>query len=527
MATERRFTATHLIVAVIIVGIAAAGVVYFIYNPIFPLGPEETVITVALSGSEITLDAQGYTGAVHQTVCLVLYDRIVELANNGSIVPGLATWWQAVDNGTHTIWTFRIREGVKFHSGLDLNATHVMLNFKRILDEKLTHAYRNFNAIIDLEAPNATTFVAITNGTYSPLLTSFAYVTGGISNPYAIEQYADNYTYHIDATGPYKLESYTPGQEIVVVANDEYWGNAPQVDKIIFKVVSDSAARNVALQTGQADVGDLLGVTDLPILRANPDLSVTVLYERSVFFWININKTPDRRMRQALNYAVNKTAIVEDIFGGDAQITNTPIPPFVRFAKNQTPYYVNKTKAMELIAASGWDTSKQIVIATTYGRYPLMKEVTEFIQSELEDVGLNTTILVRDFGAHISAVKKPANESDWNLAVVGWGTSTGDPDYICKSWYYGPNQAPVSFNAFYQNETVDAYIELGANQTDDSARQAAYGLVQDMVWQDAVMLFLYTMPEVYAVRLHVLGVEFMGSGAINLLNVSVNATAVS
>ena len=109
----------------------------------------------------------------------------------------------------------------------------------------------------------------------------------------------------------------------------------------------------MALQTGEAQVGDLLNVPDLPVLRANDELDVDILYERSFFFWLNnVNLTKDVRL--ALNYAINKTAIVEDIYGGDAVITTTAIPPLVRFANAQTPYPYNKTKARELLDAAGW-----------------------------------------------------------------------------------------------------------------------------------------------------------------------------
>jgi peptide/nickel transport system substrate-binding protein len=523
MKTERKFSTMQVLGIVIIFAIVASGITYVFLTLPEPPTDDEIVITVLLSGQELSLDAPQTTGAVHQTICNILYDRLVHFLPNSTIVPMLATNWTVTDNGTDSFWTFTLRDDVTFHSGLPLNASHVAAGFLRIINEPVTGALASFDKIVDAEALDAHTVKFTIDGFYSPLLTSFAYSTGGINNPEAVEQYGVNYTYHIDATGPYKLESYDPGVQTVLVANDDYWGGRPAIDKIIFKNVADPAARNVALQTGEAQVGDLLNVPDLPVLRANAELEVNILYERSLFFWVNCANM-SKEVRQALNYAINKTAIVEDIYGGDAVMTTTPIPPQVRFADDQTPYPYNKTKARELLNAAGWLNETEIVMRSTYGRYPLVKEVTEFVQAELESLNLTTKIVTADFGSHLAAIRENSTEADWHMGIIGWGTSTGDPDYIMKSWFYGTGSSAEIYNPFFKNSTVDGLIELGQNQTLDADREQYYALAQEMVWQEAVCLWLNIIPEVYANHISVNDVHYMPTGAIDLRDAWVNAT---
>ena len=508
---------TAIVVIAIIAVASVAGVGIFLMTSTTPPVEEKKTLSVALYSAPPTLDAPGWTGTDLMSIGALLYDRLVEFNNQSQLVPGLAKSWVGSPDGL--TWTFYLRSGVKFHDGTDFNAAAVKYNFDRILREKFAASYRLYQQINQTIVVNATVVQFKLNSPYTPLLTNLAYVTGGISSPAALQAHPGNYSYYVSGTGPYKRRNYIPSAQVVVVANEEYWGQKPKLGKIEILFVSDANTRTIALQRGDVQASMMIPLTNYASLINRPNMSSYVLYQRMIFYAINYTMFP-KNVRLAMNYAIDKTAIINGLFKGNAEIEKTPIPPTVLYAIDSlTPYAYNPTLARQLLAAAGYPNGLNVTIETTSGTYVYDKEVTEIVQSQLAAVGITAKIVINDYGAHYTTRLRNANPiPPVQLAIIGWGVSTGDPDYFLKSLFYGPLQHGGSYNQDYKNSTVDALTDLAAKETNLATRAQQYAQIQTMIWQDVPAIFLYTQPEIFVWNSNVHGVEIMPTGALNLRN---------
>jgi ABC-type transport system substrate-binding protein len=503
-----------IVIAVIAVA-AVAGAVILLSTP-QPVTQEKAIVA-ALYSSTPTLDAPQWTGTDLQTISWCLYDRLVDINNQSQIVPSLAKSWTTSADGL--IWTFYLQSGVKFTDGTDFNAAAVKYNFDRIIREKIPNSYKLYSAINQTIVVNATTVQFKLNQPYGPLLTNLAYVTGGISSPQALAAHEGNYSYYVTTTGPYKLSSYIPGSRIVLLANPDYWGGKPGLDKITFLIVSDSATRTIAMQRGETDVTMMLPLSSYQLIATQPNITTNILYERMLFFFINCTTYP-KNVRLAMNYAINKTAIIQGLFQGTAEIETSPIPPKTVYAINSlTPYSYNPTLANQLLAEAGYPNGigLNVTIETTSGSYVYDLQVAQVVQSQLQAIGIQSTIKVNDYTSHYTTRMRNANpQPPIQMAIVGWGTSTCDPDYFLKSLFYGPLQHGSSYNIDYNNATVNTLIDQAAKESNPTIRASEYTQIQTMIWQDAPGIWLYTIPEIFAWKNNVHGVQIMPTGAVNL-----------
>ncbi|HJX24343.1 MAG TPA: ABC transporter substrate-binding protein, partial [Candidatus Bathyarchaeia archaeon] len=180
-----------------------------------------------------------------------------------------------------------------------------------------------------------------------------------------------------------------------------------------------------------------------------------------------------------------------------------------------TPYPYNPTLAKQLLTEAGYPNGFNITLETTSGRYVYDKEVAQIAQAQLAEVGINVNIRINEYSAHFSRLREPVATYP-QMAICGWGTSTGDPDYFITQCYYSKVMPPLSLNPYYKNDAVDALIEQGASETNITRRAEIYAQIQQLVWDDVPMIWLYTQPTVYAWIYNLHGVQIMPTGAINM-----------
>jgi peptide/nickel transport system substrate-binding protein len=396
--------------------------------------------------------------------------------------PGLAESWSANDDGT--VWTFTIRQGVKFHDGTDLDADAVCFNFDRWYNFKgsfqnpsatyywqvVFGGFSTFNP--DSGAPedslyksceatdSSTAVITLTkpSATFIPALSQQAF---SIASPKALQAYgadegsvdADGIfhptgtfgTEHPVGTGPFQFVSWTRGDKLVVSRFDDYWGEKASLDQVIFRPIADNAARLQALQTGEIQGYDLVEPQDIPTIQENSDLQILDRPPFNVaYVGFNMSMPPldDPKVRQALAYGLDRQGVVDSFYGGRAQVAKEFMPPSVEGYADDVPEYTfDPEKSKQLLQEAGLTPPVKIDFwyPTDVSRpyMPDPKRNFEALAASLEQAGFEVT-------PH-SAPWSPdylgkSDEGQLQVYLLGWTGDYGDADNFIGTFFQSPQK---------------------------------------------------------------------------------------
>jgi ABC-type transport system substrate-binding protein len=265
--------------------------------------------------------------------------------------------------------------------------------------------------------------------------------------------------------------------------------------------IPETAARIMALEAGEVDVVYHVPPRDAARLRGNPKFTVlTPAPQRKIFIGMNVQWGPfkDKRVRQALNYAVDKKAIADKIFLGLAKITDSPVPHTGYGYFPIRTYEFNPTKARQLLAEAGYANGFRATLHYAPGRFLLDTEVVEAVQSYLAAVGVQMEIIRMEWGAYQAVLRKNVKETAVQMFFIGWGLPTLDADLAVKD-YTEESWAPGGLNnMYYARSDLTEYILAQRFFIDSSKRLYALRKIQEIIMEDAPQIFLYTEPQVHA-----------------------------
>jgi ABC-type transport system substrate-binding protein len=498
-------------ISIILTAVIVGAGVYMVMQPAPP--EEEVVVTIAMEGMVASFEAVAHTGPAHEIVCYAIYNKLIEADENNQPVPGLATNWTLSDNGL--TWTFILRQGVKFHDGTDFNASSVKYNFDKILKDKPSSAYSLFRKVNRTDVIDEYTVAITTNEPYMPLEGNLARSVASIVSPTAYMKWGTSYSHHPAGTGAFKVVDWTPGERIEMVANDEYWGGRPIIDRLIFTKTTDASTRAISAETGQVQLARVISLADVDALEG-AGLQLRYEYSDLVFFFLNQGNF-SKEVRLAMNYAIDRQSIIDDLFDGRAIMAQSPIPRTCYHYVNVSAYEYNPTLARSLLTQAGYPNGLNTTIWTLNGRYMYDKQVAETVQGYLADVGINAEMIVHDYGTYWGFVKKPLDATTFRMGIVGWceAPSRGDPDYFMRSMFYGMTNVPVSYNWGYNNSRVNELIDLASRERNLTQQAAYYEEAQELIWGDAAELWLYTQPEITAYSANLKGLRWLPNHCVD------------
>ncbi|HET9658982.1 MAG TPA: ABC transporter substrate-binding protein, partial [Thermomicrobiales bacterium] len=350
-----------------------------------------------------SVNPQGYPAGYEATY--TIYNNLVTFDQDLKIIPALAESWEQSEDGL--TWTFALRQGVTFHDGTPFDANAVAAHVTRIQDPATESPNASLWAhIASVNVVDDNTVELVTAEPFGPMLNYLAHGSGGIPSPAAIEQFGADYPANPVGTGPYMLDSFTPGTELTLVPNESFWGDAPKLEKIVFRATPEVSSRVLMLDTGEADLGNDLPQEEVDRFAAGGDLQ---LLQRSGLrtFWIefNLNREifQDVNVRKALNHAVNKQSIVDNLFLGYATVLDSPAAPSIQGHIAAGSYDYDPEKAKQMLADAGWTpgddgilqkdgTPLKFTINTAEGEYPKDIQVVEAVQADLKAVGADVEI---------------------------------------------------------------------------------------------------------------------------------------
>jgi peptide/nickel transport system substrate-binding protein len=322
---------------------------------------DEIIIGVGVDAD--TLNPQEQTTTLFQNWCDLIYGNFVFQDPSGKLHPRLATGFDVSDDGL--TWTLHLRQGVKFSDGTDFNADAVKLTWDRILDPKLRVPLRFALGMVQecVKIDDHTVALKL-KYPFAPLGPTLSMSLASPISPAALAKYGEDVRQHPVGAGPYVLKEWVKGDRVVMVRNENYWGEKPTVAKITWKIVPEAATREAMLSAGQIQICYKPLPSNVAALKADPNITVEMpLDTRTIFMGLNCQKgvTTNKKVRLAFNYAVDKKAIVSKILFGTAEPMDGPVSPKVfGYFRMEQQYNYNPEKAKQLLKEANFDFSKTI-----------------------------------------------------------------------------------------------------------------------------------------------------------------------
>jgi peptide/nickel transport system substrate-binding protein len=444
-----------------------------------------------------------------------IYDGLVEIDQQGAIQPALATEWSISDD--NLIWTFTLRDGVTFHDGTPFNADAVKINMDRILDEgNQLGTYGQWEPII--AAVNVTaplTVEVVTKRPAGGLLNLMASGYGGIISPTAIEELGADLARNPVGTGPFTFSEWEQGQRIVLMKNPDYWGGAPAINELEFRVISEDSSRILALEAGDVDVIANVSAQNIPLLRDNSSLVVVQQPTYRLFYWaFNCTKDvfQDVRARQAFNYLIDRQSLVENVLQGVGQPADAPIPPTVIGYAPIGTYTYDLARGQALLAEAGFPADWEGVAYATEGRYYMDRQVAEAMQGMLAEAGVNVRVEILEWGAFIDAVWSATADSEAaqarDFAQTAFGTA--DPGQTFRSTLFSTYWPTTGYNeALFADPAVDAAIEKVEQAVAEEERVAATQELSQLIFAAAPWIFSHFEQQVVGHTATLTGIEVL------------------
>jgi peptide/nickel transport system substrate-binding protein len=449
-------------------------------------------------------------------------------------IPALAE--ECTPNEAGTEWTCTLRQGVKFHDGTDFNADAVIFNFERwrftdnplhfesqVFEyyEAMWGGFDDASLITSVEKVDDFTVKFVLSAPLAPFLANLAMDIFAISSPAAMEAAGEDYglpAVGAVGTGPFKFVEWVEGDHITVEANKDYWGGAPQIDQIIWRVIPDDSARYLALKSGDIHGLEQAGVEDLADAESNPDLAIITrpaLNTSYLAFNYRIKEFQDVKVREAVAHAINRQGLIENFYGKYGTVAVNFLPPLVWGNNPDVPEWeYDPELSKQLLAEAGFpDGLSEVTIAeditdadgnvlykagdkiplklyympVTRFYFPSAQQIGEAIGVDLTNAGFNVTLeTAGDFPTYLGLRREGQLVG---LYLLGWGGDNGDPDNF-TGYFFGGGEEPIKREGWYSNPELAQLLKEAAVTVGQENREPLYQQTEQMMHDDVTRIWL-------------------------------------
>jgi len=465
--------------------------------------------------------------SISTIVGMHIFEGLVDYDENLKIIPVLAERWEILDNGT--AYVFHLRKNVKFHDGADFNAQAVKKNFDYLFSANLRNVGVYKGIIKEVQVVDDYTVKIVLFQPNSAFLYRLAQSSGWFVSPQAIEKFGHDpalMSKNPVGTGPFMFKEWKAGESVELVKNPNYWRQGlPYLDRIIFRVVAEDVSRVNQVRAGDADLMYNPPPALLAALEQDKALQIKVVPTvRTIFIGLNTSRPPlnDVRVRQALNYAVDKERLCKVLMRGLAKPSDSPLSSmtFGYFSTGGYPYDPNKAK--QLLKEAGYENLK-LELITPKGRYLNDYETAVAIQGMLKEVGVTVDVKPMEWGSYVSKIlsRKP-EDWDYQMFLLGWAPGTAEGHQVLFPLFHSsnrmdsPNTTMPYNNYFYSNPKVDELIQKIGLEIDEKKLLEYFKEAQKIVVQDAPWIFLYEMNIAAVMRKELQGVKIYPTERVNL-----------
>jgi len=432
----------------------------------------------------------------------LIFNRLVRINSKGEIESGLAKSWDISEDGL--VYTFYLREGVKFHDGIECTAFDVKFTYDKIMDPEVNSPFRtSFEQVKDFKAIDKYTFQI----TLSKPSSSFIYRLIREIAPIHILEKTDLkscfFNFHPIGTGPFKFKEWTKDNQIILEYNPDYYEGRPYLDKIIVKTYPDSQELWGALMRGEVDYAEFIEKEDYEIAKKDPSFK-TYTIPADCYYGLLYNLDDpvlaDKKVREAIAYGVDRKSLIERVVGGYGLECSGPFyPDSLGFNPEVKPFEYNPEKSKELLAEVGWQDKDNDGILEKEGenleirvlvdaRSEIYKRIAMILRQQLQEIGIKIKVVLYNDDNMLTDEKfLRQNEPQAQLKLF---LASLDPDQEAEDWNSKEPKRPDKLWT-YKNKKVDRLFESGKITYNKEERQQIYQRIHQLIYEDQPACFLY------------------------------------
>ncbi len=474
-------------------------------------------LVIAVAADPKALDPERVLDNTAGFIMAAVYDGITHYGEGTTdIAPGLAEKWDiSTDSMTYT---FHLRQGTKFHDGSDFNADAWVSELDRIINKDNANyifkeagvqsfAEDTYGLITSYKKTDDSTVEVQLKSSFAPFLANLAMVWSGVVSQKALADGVDLMTTPV-GTGPFAFVEWARNDHVTLKANPGYWGGTPKLDSLIYQVVPEASVRVLKIQNNEIQIIADITTDDIPALKnaqgvkliQQPGLTVN-----GVSISCDVKPFDDVRIRQAMNYAVNKEEMIGALYAGLGTVMNSAMPPTEwAYDKSLEPYTFDKQKAMDLLSQAGWKDGTEVTLlaySNPRGYNPAGGKMAVAIQQYLGDVGIKVKIETLEWGSFLDKRRS----FNWEgLAMAGWSGDNGDPDNFLYA-LYGAAAIPINNSSRWKDDQNDKILIEARETTDHAKRVDLYMQSQKIIHDAAPWIWLNYTTFTRAIRDNVNG----------------------
>jgi peptide/nickel transport system substrate-binding protein len=473
--------------------------------------PEGQVLVAAIGGEPDQLDPHLTSAYPSFQVLENVYDTLVQPGDPATETePALATDWEVSED--ELTWTFELRDDVVWHNGREFTADDVVYSLERIAEEGL-NAVRLASVDEVVAVDDHTVELELSHPTPN-LLEQVGGFKGMAIVP---EEIVEDGSVELEpvGTGPFRFVSYDEGQQIVLEANEDYWGDGPFIEGVEFRFIPEGTVAMTNLRAGQVDWTDNVPPQDFERMMESDEV-VAETAPSGDFWYIAFNFAvepfDDVDVRRALSFGLSREQVAEAAWFGFADPTQTAIPDANEWHTDYAPFEYDPARAQQLLDDAGVDDLAVDFMVTN--EYEETIQAAQVVASQWNDLGVTTSIRIEDFSGWLD----DQAEGNYDALLLGWLGNVDPYDF-----YHLQHVSDGEFNTHgYENEEVDELLQDAAEETDEDQRQELYDEAVELIVGEVSYLYLYNPEILHAWQPEVSGYEVLESAAIRFENVELD-----
>lgn len=477
----------------------------------------DTTLVIGVAADPTGLDPEAVLNNTSGFIMATIFDGLTRYKpGTTEVEPGLAEKWDVSPDGL--TYTFHLRKNVTFQDGTPFTAQAYVQGIDRLLNKQNPDSIFNTGPVegyIDFTYEDVSSYGAVDDNKVefklkqpsAAFIASLAMVWNGVVSPTAVHKYGKEFRNHPVGSGPFIFKEWRQRDQVSLDANPNYWGGKPKVDHLIFKEYPDPQAALLALKRGDIQILGDVSTQLVPAMRSDPNIEIVTqpgLAISGVGLPYDVPPFNDKRVRQALNHAIDVNAIDKVLFQGLAVPMTSPLPESQwGFDNSLKGYNYDPTLAKKMLA----DAGAKLPIKTEFLTYnsprgynPAGPDLATAIQGYLAKIGVEADVRKVDMGANLATIRSGKYQG---IFMVGWTGDNGDPDNFLGE-LFNSKRIPVGNTARYSNPEADKLLDQAAAESDEK-RLALYSQVQKIILDDAPWIFVNSVLQVRAIRKEVKG----------------------
>jgi peptide/nickel transport system substrate-binding protein len=496
-------------------------------------------------GDSVGLDPAYETDGNSFMVCDNLYEQLVAYKDESTDTePGLATSWDISPDGL--TYTFHLREGVTFHDGTPFNANAVVFSIGRMMkDRNVKFVGEGFeippqerppeywvsmemdDTVGAIEAVDENTVVFKLKRVEAPFIANMGMDFASIVSPTAFLKDPKGFVRNPVGTGPFKFVKWVTDDQIVLEAFGDYWDteNGPYLDRVVFRAIPENSVRFLELKAGNIDICQFPNPADLELARQDPNLKLVSQPGMNVGY-LGFNHTKDLwkniHLRKAVAHAINRQAIVDNIYQGMGQLAKNGIPPTMWGYNDDVPGYKYDPelakKELELAGYPGGEGLPELKLWSMPVPRPYNPEglkVGIAMIGDLKKVGINANVTSYDWGTYLKRQREQPDDMD--MFQLGWTGDNGDPDNFLAVLFDG--MASPAIRTQWKNQRYHDLMQQGKQTIDQAKRAEIYKEAQQLMYDEVPVVTVAHSTVIWPMRNNVMNFKLHPTASVRLKNV--------